>query len=377
MRCTSNICFHTNAAAPYRRHQFELLAERFHGAVFYLTSKQSSYRPWSNDFSDWSADVRMVTAGMLFNDLVRQKWGTIHVLGSGVPVLYGRLLRLSAMFGHSKLIYWDDGYTLEQVEKYKVIQKNSVIERIKNWLNSKVRQGIFTPGTLGAEMARARGYRENQIINAYFSHDVEKFTKFRIKNGATERLRIRKLLDVPEDKILILNISRFLNWKRLIDLFDALRELEITNINAASQLEVLLIGDGNCHDHEEIMRELKIIKIHVLKQMPPDEILPYYCGSDIFVFPSEGDIWGLVVNEALSMGLPVICTSSIGASEIVEDGRNGYVIPRRSPALIAERICRLLDYHTRCKFSEEAVKIRDEWNTAMGIDELARFVEGV
>ena len=161
MRCMYNICFHTNAAAPYRKHQFELLAEEFHGAIFYLTRKQASYRPWSNDFSDWEADVRMVTQPMLLIDLLRQKWGTVHVLGSGVPVLYGRLLRLSALFGHSKLIYWDDGYTLEQVEAYKATQKNSVIERIKNWLNSRVRKGIFTPGRLGAEMARTRGYRDN------------------------------------------------------------------------------------------------------------------------------------------------------------------------------------------------------------------------
>ena len=50
--------------------------------------------------------------------------------------------------------------------------------------------------------------------------------------------------------------------------------------------------------------------------------------ADVLVLPSRFDGWGAVVNEALMVGTPVICSDRCGASDVIENGRNGYVDTR-------------------------------------------------
>jgi glycosyltransferase involved in cell wall biosynthesis len=125
-----------------------------------------------------------------------------------------------------------------------------------------------------------------------------------------------------------------------------------------------------------MQEKLHIIHFHWLQQIDYLEIPKYYAASDLLVFPSEGDIWGLVVNEALSMGVPVICTERIGAAELVIDGKNGYKVPVRSPKLLAERIKHL--YYDRVllsQMSKESMKIRETWSQDLGIQSLISLVK--
>lgn len=75
-----------------------------------------------------------------------------------------------------------------------------------------------------------------------------------------------------------------------------------------------------------------------LRTLPHSEVLDVMQESDVLVLPSLSDAFGLVVTEALACGLPVIATPNTGASEIVSDGSEGYIIPIRRPDLIASRL---------------------------------------
>lgn len=62
----------------------------------------------------------------------------------------------------------------------------------------------------------------------------------------------------------------------------------------------------------------------------PDELPKYYALSDLFIFPTLWDPFGLVVIEALASGLPVICSSYAGAAEdLIREGSNGYILEPR------------------------------------------------
>lgn len=124
-----------------------------------------------------------------------------------------------------------------------------------------------------------------------------------------------------------------------------------------------------------MLEKLSLVKVHLVKTMPPDELLAYYCANDLFVFPSDGDIWGLVVNEALSMGLPVIVNEVIGSAEVVHDGKNGYRVPTHRPDAIANRIAELVeDESKRKQFAENAKTIEQYWRTELGIEELKKYL---
>jgi len=67
-----------------------------------------------------------------------------------------------------------------------------------------------------------------------------------------------------------------------------------------------------------------------------------YAAGDVFVFPSLGDTYGLVVDEAMAAGLPIISTTAVGEiRERVVDGVNGYLVPSNDPGELAEAMRRL------------------------------------
>ncbi len=68
------------------------------------------------------------------------------------------------------------------------------------------------------------------------------------------------------------------------------------------------------------------------------ELLALYRRATIVCLPSIDDGFGLVVLEAMAHGLPVIVTQHVGAADVVRDGVDGFVVPIRDPAALAERI---------------------------------------
>src|SRR5262249_47435280 len=57
---------------------------------------------------------------------------------------------------------------------------------------------------------------------------------------------------------------------------------------------------------------------------PPEQLANYFAKADVFVLPSRHDGWGVVVNQALAAGLPIITSDAVGAGlDYVENGSNG------------------------------------------------------
>lgn len=69
-----------------------------------------------------------------------------------------------------------------------------------------------------------------------------------------------------------------------------------------------------------------------------EELNAAYRRSSVLVFPTLCDGFGLVVGEAFAQGLPVLTTSHAGAAELIDEGRNGFVIPPRSVDALVERM---------------------------------------
>ena len=69
----------------------------------------------------------------------------------------------------------------------------------------------------------------------------------------------------------------------------------------------------------------------------------YYADADVFCLLSLEEGLALVIAQAMASGLPVIVTPNTGGEELVTDGVEGFVVPIRSPAVVAERLCWLRD----------------------------------
>lgn len=373
--CKMRMYVHTNVPAPYRKHQCELIAREFPGSRFYFHRKQSSFRPWSDSLDGWPQGSRHAGWLTQLKDLIFQPWGSAHLFancaeGVAKNLIMKFFLAVSASIGHSKVLVWNDAGFPGEVKE----SKRVVMRWFHRWCNKQF--GVFTPGKLGKRFSKAQGFGEDKIVNAYFSHDVASYAAFRDAKGGAARVEVRKRYGIRDDKILILTVSRYEGLKRLIDIAEALRMVERENPTLASRCEFMLIGEGESTDHLPVLDALKKIRVHLVKHMPPDDVMGYYCAADMSVFASEHDIWGLVVNEALTMGVPVICTDIVGAAEVVHDGENGFLVPVHSPRAIADAIMKLgCDDELRKRFSENARTIENYWRTEFGIASLKQYLE--
>jgi glycosyltransferase involved in cell wall biosynthesis len=370
--------FYTNIASPYRHHLWEAVYREFPGSAVIFTESMPTDRVWTDEASKHSyryyrfsrnlylPRIGWVSPGLI-PWLVTYARGAIHMMGACGPANRYLIRYLAKPLG-GRLVHCNDGAFAHRLSE-------DVVRRYRRRFLGAV-PAVYTPGQIGRNYFRRLGYRDEQIFNSYFSHDVAFFASERVRYASEYRRRIRQELGIPEGDFVILTVSRLLGLKRLEDLHKALLILQGQR---PDRLHIVLIGDG---EHRQpvldMRRDCRSVHVHWIKGVSYRDMPQYYAMSDVLVFPSEGDIWGLVVNEALSMGKPVICTAWIGASELVRDGQNGFVVPVRAPEDIANRIERIYcDRRLLKQMEESALEIMDTWNTDLAIEslrKLARFV---
>jgi glycosyltransferase involved in cell wall biosynthesis len=100
------------------------------------------------------------------------------------------------------------------------------------------------------------------------------------------------------------------------------------------------------------------------------EIGKYFKSADAFVLPTFEDTWGAVVLEAMAFGAPVVCSKLAGASEVVIEGRNGFVFDPHNANELAEKLAMLLESKYLVEsMSEQAKKTAAEHS----LEDVAEF----
>jgi glycosyltransferase involved in cell wall biosynthesis len=107
---------------------------------------------------------------------------------------------------------------------------------------------------------------------------------------------------------------------------------------------------------------------------PPEELPRFFAQADVFVLPSRYDGWGVVVNQALGAGLPIVCSDMVGAGrDLVAEEINGLLFPAGDSAALAEKMQRFLVQPSLCDTWGSASHRRAQhWTPAAGA---AKWVE--
>lgn len=123
------------------------------------------------------------------------------------------------------------------------------------------------------------------------------------------------------NKIVVLTIGQLIYRKGIDILLEAFKTFDKNDVS------LIIIGRGPLKEkflkyiHENNMKNVLLMDF-----MNYFELGKYYQISDIFVFPTRYDIWGLVLNEAITFGLPVISSNVAGASySLIKEAQNGYI----------------------------------------------------
>ncbi len=114
----------------------------------------------------------------------------------------------------------------------------------------------------------------------------------------------------------------------------------INYFNKNKDYQLTLVGKGPLEDK---LKEISNENIKFLSHVPTSEIHKIYQENDIFILPSISEPWGLVVDEALYYGLPVIVSNKVGcATELVEENINGEIFVYNSEDNFDKRLKKIV-----------------------------------
>jgi glycosyltransferase involved in cell wall biosynthesis len=152
-----------------------------------------------------------------------------------------------------------------------------------------------------------------------------------------QREAIRAELGIAPEAVVVVYSGKLIERKRVEDLLRATRRLPGRNVR------LLIIGDGPCRRRlSDCSRRLGLDAVFVGFQNQTQLPRFYVCG-DVFVLPSRHETWGLVVNEAMSFGMPVLATSAVGAgADLIVPGVTGFSFSVGDDAALAAHLDALI-----------------------------------
>ncbi len=187
---------------------------------------------------------------------------------------------------------------------------------------------------------------------------------------------LRQKLRINNDRHVILFLARLELEKGVEHLLDAFAKLP------CNDAVLVMAGRGSAEDKVRAKaRSLRVEdRVRFVGYVKPTDTVPYYALATVFVLPSITtrtfkEPWGLVVNEALNQGVPVIATGAVGAvaGGLIQHGENGLIVPERDSQALAEALHLILSQPAlRAEMCHEAHASIQKWDNDRMVDGFRR-----
>ena len=331
------IFYLSDCLCPYRTQWMNLLSTHYDVyAYFFDLSQETRDDKWlasvKNDFKKFSVNSTVIF-GVRFSSeifkVLRQNNFDIYIIDG-----YASLVQV-------QVIHWlakRNKTVFVNVDGIDIWKKESVSGKLKGIIKS----GIYRSGAnfiCGSEIARDRIIKSGAKKEKVFRHP---FTSIYQSDIITFEDKIR-LQAVYKEKInakgkkVALAVGRFIPLKRHADLIKAWQSI-------GDDCVLYIIGSGELKSaYEKLVAGLSIKNIIILDHMSREALDEYYTAADLFVHTSSTEAWGLVFNEAMAKGCPVISTNHcVGGVELIKNGENGYTVEVGNIGDLHQRILEIL-----------------------------------
>ncbi|OHB75301.1 MAG: hypothetical protein A2Z34_09605, partial [Planctomycetes bacterium RBG_16_59_8] len=338
----ARICFVTNFCPPYRAGVFRLLAERLPVDFFFCSRGEERY---------WNPRVKRVEEGAAFHHLdgftlvpgIRVTPGLIAEASSTrydvvVKCLNGKFALpaafLAAKLTGKKFILWQTMWS----------HPTTILHRLSYpflRLIQACADAIVVYGEHGRRYLQGLGLPSRKIFvarqavdNSWFGQEV----------AEEDRRALRRSLGIGDRKV-VLYVGRLEESKGIPFLVKAVAAM------GERRPLLLMIGSGSGRaELDRSIREHGLERdVRVIDHVENLELYRYYAIADLVALPSittrrEREPWGLVLNEAMNQGRPVVATDAVGAAVggLVREGENGLVVPERDAGALRRAMERIL-----------------------------------
>ncbi len=261
--------------------------------------------------------------------------GGFHIMANGMAATaVGRLVGARTLYfcvgGVAEILdggVWGEGSYCAEMETPDPVVEDRLIRAVSAC------DKVITMGTGAADFFRSKGVD----------------TEFHVVSGGIDADQFwpsdeRPLIDV-------ILVGRLVAIKRIDVLLEAIRHVR----RSVSDVRVAVVGDGELR--ETLAQRARDLGVSDCLEFAGHQrnVGDWLRRSKIFVLTSDSEGLALSVMEAMMCGLPAVVSNVGDLGDLVEDGVNGYLVPRRSPKVFAERIVDLLqDEQKLAAFSRAA-----------------------
>ncbi len=344
------VLFATNIPSPYRVDFFNELGKYCELTVCY-ERKTSSERDktWKGDcaksFNEVYLDLKPVgtdrSKGHALKEFIKTYKADILILTNYVSPATMEAIAYCRFHRIPYYIEYDGGFN----------KKDTFIKYILKKFLIGGAKGHLTTADEHKKYLMSLGIKEDIIFKYPFTsireNDINKIGDV----SPNKKKLCREKLEITEDKV-ILSVGQFIHRKGFDILLQAVSRMD-------RHIGVYIVGGQPTQEYLDMQKQLILDNVHFVGFKQKSELAEYYIASDLFVMPTREDIWGLVINEAMAYGLPVVSSDAcIAALELVKDGENGYVVPREDCRALSDKMQMILnDEADESKYSKNSLEI--------------------
>ncbi len=372
----------TEIIAPYRIPVFNALALRreidLH--VIFLSENDPTLRQWQVYKDEIKFQYEVLPSW-------RRRLGKYNVLiNRGMLSALNRILPDAVLCGgYNYLASWEAAYWAKAHRIPLLLwSESTALDRRRGHLLVEIAKARFlglcrafvVPGKSSLRYLKDLGIAKERVFTAPNAVDTDLFSSLAEEARRCDtQVRVRHSLPLRY----FLYVGRLVRVKGVFELLEAYAQL---SAQIRSEVGLVFVGDGV--DRAELMEYASRAAPGTI-QFPGfvhREGLPeFYALADALIFPTRSDTWGLVVNEAMSCGLPVIATSVAGCvPDLVQDGWNGFVVPPGESSQLAAAMSRLAsDSELRREMgarSRERIEANSPQQWTEGLVKAMKFVCG-
>jgi glycosyltransferase involved in cell wall biosynthesis len=326
----------TEIIAPYRIPVFNALAQQddvdLH--VIFLAETDPTQRQWRVHKEDirFSYEILPGLRKRIRGQNVLLNWGVTKALSQAAPdaLLCG---------GYNYLASWAALRWAQRnrIPFYLWVESTRMNFRSGDYWTESLKSSFMhrcrafvVPGTSAGRYLEGYGVPRSEIFTAPNAVDNNFFER----HSTAVRLRAdfhRFDLGLPSRFFLF--AGRLVQEKGIFDLLDAYRLLPLDLKRAVG---LVYVGDGPARAKLELKSKDVGGAVVLAGFAQRDRLAQFYALADALIFPTHADAWGLVVNEAMACGLPVICSDAAGCADDLIAGRgNGQIVPAHDPACLS------------------------------------------
>jgi UDP-glucose:(heptosyl)LPS alpha-1,3-glucosyltransferase len=211
------------------------------------------------------------------------------------------------------------------------------------------------------------GVPDDRLHLVYNGVDLERFSPAAC---LSKRQEARAAMRIEWGETCFLLVAHNFRLKGVRELIEAAAAL-----HRRTPWRVIVVGKGDPRPYERLARRLGC-RDRFSFPGPAADVLPAYAAADAYVHPTWYDPCSLVVLEALACGLPVVTTAFNGAAELIEDGRDGFVLdtPRNAAALVGAMEA-LLDARRRAEMGRAARAAAQQCSLGRNLRQMTAVLE--